>query len=1225
MRPNVGRMERFARGQPRLGKWRTPALVFTVVWVAAAGPLAWAKFTTQRQEEALLATQTAFASRVAAKSLREHLMLRITAASTLVAEARASRAVTADLRAKATALFEALPGMQAVNWIDPSGHIAWVVPESANVDALGKSPLDSPLAKPSFEAATRSRQPRVTGPLRLFQGGTGVAVYLPIEEPGSGVSLGTINVVFRVDTLAEVLFDSYTNQYFDLALLDGSEVMLAHGNFSPSERGHAIEAIVDVLNARWRLMVEPNPALLASLRHPFWGSWTWLGLLSTFGLAAFAARYTFVSSERKRRNAALERANEILMQAAALVGLDATLDGEQAKLLVKSCCSAMGVTRAALWQYEARNGSVNLIAMFDERVGRFFSGVKIYAADYPEYWGAMLRDGRVVVTDAAIDPVTRKLHAERMPNLGRMAMLDVGIRAQGQVLGLFSFHRVGTAGDFSPEQRLLAQSMADLFALSWERADRMRAQSAVSERNERLARHANGLGKVAALLDPETPFDAVIAEVVGAVAEALGPWSVTYWSLGDEAQPLAAYNASGAPVQRRARIAPGRYPSIEARVATQPCVVVDDLAADPDYIDYYRDNLEEYGKISALQGVISSRQKPVGLLSVLDRERTHGWYPEDPIFVSSVANMLSLHWETLARRAAEAALSDQVASLTRHSVALADIAKAWLGGGGHAESLAKLTELAGIALQSTSASIWLEDRPGIYRLVERYYTADGRREVGEELKADLVPEYHERIVNERCVSVVDGANDPSYRRIHAHLFRDEPLVSVMASAVRQKGVPVGLVSFLSLGKLRQWTLDEQLFTAALADLVSLGLEQAARRYAERQMRQSQQRTNLLIEGTPLAAIDWSTDGVVVGWNPAAERLLGFTRAEALGLAVSDLFAEDRRVGPDEGWQELKSGVNLVERIRTRTKDGRALICDWRNTLLCDDAGRELGIMSLVEDVTARVLAEEEIRQLNVNLERRVTERTSELAEANQQLRELDRLKNEFLATMSHELRTPLNSVIGFSSILKAGMAGPINDEQGRQLDMINQSARHLLGLINDLLDLSRIEAGQVRLAPTEFDPAAVLDDVERTLRPMIDAKAGHTPFRFSIVNNAVGTTIFTDRTRLLQILINLANNAVKFTSEGSVVVELSHDTQGLRFDVRDTGPGISAENLKHLFEAFRQIDGSARRAYEGTGLGLYLCKKLSALLGGTVRVQSELGVGSCFSLWLPLRCTTCAS
>src|SRR5690606_38762677 len=219
---------------------------------------------------------------------------------------------------------------------------------------------------------------------------------------------------------------------------------------------------------------------------------------------------------------------------------------------------------------------------FDRRVDRFFSNVKIYAADYSDYWNALQRDGRVEVEDAATHPVTRKLHAERMPKLARLAMLDVGIRSEREILGLFSFHRVDAAGGFSPEERLLSQSMADLFALSWERADKLRAEQAVSERNERLARHSRGLGQVAALLTPDTAFEEVIEGVVTAVARALQAWSVTYWSFSDLERPVAAFNTDGADVAAQLAVAPTRYPAIEARLAQQTCEVVDDMAADAD-------------------------------------------------------------------------------------------------------------------------------------------------------------------------------------------------------------------------------------------------------------------------------------------------------------------------------------------------------------------------------------------------------------------------------------------------------------------------------------------------------------------------------------------------------------------------------------------------------------------------------------------------------------------
>jgi signal transduction histidine kinase len=215
--------------------------------------------------------------------------------------------------------------------------------------------------------------------------------------------------------------------------------------------------------------------------------------------------------------------------------------------------------------------------------------------------------------------------------------------------------------------------------------------------------------------------------------------------------------------------------------------------------------------------------------------------------------------------------------------------------------------------------------------------------------------------------------------------------------------------------------------------------------------------------------------------------------------------------------------------------------------------------------------------------------------------------------MSHELRTPLNSIIGFTGIVKAGMAGPLNGEQKRQLEMAYASAKHLLGLINDLLDLSRIESGRVEVDWEWFRPADVLQEVEHTLQPMFTAKG----LRFVRACPSPELAIRSDRKRFFQIVLNLANNAVKFTDHGEVRVTGGLENDRYMITVADTGIGIKPEHMSMLFEAFRQVDGSARRVYEGTGLGLYLCRRILGLLGGGIRAESDYGQGSCFTFWVP--------
>ena len=252
----------------------------------------------------------------------------------------------------------------------------------------------------------------------------------------------------------------------------------------------------------------------------------------------------------------------------------------------------------------------------------------------------------------------------------------------------------------------------------------------------------------------------------------------------------------------------------------------------------------------------------------------------------------------------------------------------------------------------------------------------------------------------------------------------------------------------------------------------------------------------------------------------------------------------------------------------------------------------------------------------------VKERTVELEEitgvlelTNLQLLEADRYKSVFIANMSHELRTSLNSIIGFTDIILAGISGEINAEQIKQLTMVANNADHLLNLINDILDVSKVEAGKVELIIEEFSLIDVVEELVNDLSPQTSEKG----LEF-LTDVPEGITLFSDKLRLKQVLLNLAGNAVKFTGRGSIKVS-AKILNGEKLEIRviDTGIGIKKEDMNKLFTPFQQIDMSSTKRYKGTGLGLHLSGKLVSLLRGGISVKSEYGRGSEFVLTIPLK------
>lgn len=382
---------------------------------------------------------------------------------------------------------------------------------------------------------------------------------------------------------------------------------------------------------------------------------------------------------------------------------------------------------------------------------------------------------------------------------------------------------------------------------------------------------------------------------------------------------------------------------------------------------------------------------------------------------------------------------------------------------------------------------------------------------------------------------------------------------------------------------------------------------SAQRQAEDAAHTAYRQLAFHVESSPLAVIEWDSDFRVSRWSESAERLFGWKAHEVIGKHGNEwqfVFAEDvDAVALVTNRQREGVEVHGVQRNRNYTRGGSILFCEWYNSVLHDDRGRLVSVLSLVLDVTAREKAEEERLALLIR------ER-----DARQHAEEADRLKDEFLATLSHELRTPLTSILGWASMIRNGEVEGSNAT--RAIETIERNARSQARLIDDLLDVSRIITGNLRLDLHPLNLAPIVKAAIDALRPTADVKG----IQIKTEQLSGECLVKGDPNRLRQVIWNLLSNSIKFTQRGGVVmIDLRCVGETARLTVVDTGEGISAEFLPYVFDRFRQAEGSISRKQGGLGLGLAVVRHLVELHGGSIEAESAgLGQGSVFTVELPL-------
>lgn len=491
------------------------------------------------------------------------------------------------------------------------------------------------------------------------------------------------------------------------------------------------------------------------------------------------------------------------------------------------------------------------------------------------------------------------------------------------------------------------------------------------------------------------------------------------------------------------------------------------------------------------------------------------------------------------------------------------------------------------------------------------------------LQAVDLPIYFNAIQASRVIAVNDANINPITTEFTHGYLHDNHIGALLDATIRVNNETVGVVCLEHTNGSRKWTLDEQSFAASLADLCNISLETSQRFAAEQalialnenleqevvarafSLVESEKRYNYVLQHAPIPILILTKHGVIIEVNPEAEAAIGLPKEAIMGknFVQTVVAKESQKTAVRMAAKSLKGEAFRNVELKLQNANGVNLEYVCSIGMLTETDTEDGQMVAIAQDIS-----QQKLLQYSLNKAREAAESA-------------DRIKSMFVASMSHELRTPLNSIIGFLGVVLQGMSGELNVKQKDQLGRAYNSSKHLLSLITDVIDISKIEAGFLQVHVEKFDFATLLVEVQHAVQHLAQDKKLYLK-----IDCAVDVTLETDRKRLYQVILNVASNALKYSEEGGVKIVVNVRGKNLFITIEDTGIGIGEAGLAKLFQPFERVESHLKIKTLGTGLGLYLTKKiLSQLLGGEISVKSQLGVGSMFTIKVPIKLPTVAA